>query len=528
MPSKTSPLLYRLLLPYSVAVTLSAMLAFVLHWGAGSSIGPVLLATLSAAGGALGALGILLWSAGSADSSVDHFAATVAGEVNHIMIGAAETAFFVDSVKTKLDADVKIVNAIAGRCEQNSASTRQIAENAERASKVAASVRHESHAGSIAADSGLQQIMVAKQDAQTAAARMASLQAKSKSIHVITEVITDIAAQTNMLALNAAIEAARAGEHGRGFAVVAGEVRHLAEKTRSATRDIETMIKEITEEAEIASSGMSSLTMQVTDAAKNVEAVHGFLGNIARAATSSEEQIQQIAIASTETAELTHEIGRSISEIRDNLLSTEAALPQAASSAMALSAQAEELMLAATACGIATTHDDIRRATEAAAQQVGVVFTRAIAAGQISADSLFDRRYKRINGTDPVKHTSLFDAFTDKVLPAIQEKMLEDMPQLVYAGAVDSKGYFPTHNLKFSQPLTGDYEFDLAHNRTKRIFSDRTGSRCGANTKPVLLQTYKRDTGEVMHDLTVPIYVGGRHWGGFRVGYHSSAQKTVS
>ena len=96
------------------------------------------------------------------------------------------------------------------------------------------------------------------------------------------------------------------------------------------------------------------------------------------------------------------------------------------------------------------------------------------------------------------------------------------MPQLAYAGAVDNNGYFPTHNRKFSQPLTGDYDRDLANNRTKRIFGDRTGSRCGSNTDAFLLQTYKRDTGEVMHDLSVPIRVNGRHWGGFRIGYRSA------
>jgi methyl-accepting chemotaxis protein len=89
----------------------------------------------------------------------------------------------------------------------------------------------------------------------------------------------------------------------------------------------------------------------------------------------------------------------------------------------------------------------------------------------------------------------------------------------VFAGAVDINGYFPTHNKKFSQPLTGNHEKDLASNRTKRVFSDRTGSRCGKNTEIFLLQTYKRDTGEIMHDLSSPIYVNGKHWGGFRIGY---------
>ena len=83
------------------------------------------------------------------------------------------------------------------------------------------------------------------------------------------------------------------------------------------------------------------------------------------------------------------------------------------------------------------------------------------------------------------------------------------------------------HNLKFSRPLTGQYEVDLANNRTKRIFSDRTGSRCGSNRDPFLLQTYKRDTGEVMHDISAPIFVFGRHWGGFRIGYRTAEQKNV-
>jgi hypothetical protein len=88
-------------------------------------------------------------------------------------------------------------------------------------------------------------------------------------------------------------------------------------------------------------------------------------------------------------------------------------------------------------------------------------------------------------------------------------------------GEINQK--FPTHNKKFSKPLTGDCETGLVNNRTKRIFSDRTGARCGANTKPFLLQTCKRHTGEVMHDLSVPIHVNGKHWGGFRIGYRSSA-----
>ena len=85
---------------------------------------------------------------------------------------------------------------------------------------------------------------------------------------------------------------------------------------------------------------------------------------------------------------------------------------------------------------------------------------------------------------------------------------------------VDANGYAGTHNKRFSQPLTGDYEHDLLHSRDKRIFDDPTGIRCARNTNPFLLQTYARDTGEVLSDLALPIYVDDRHWGNVRLGFN--------
>jgi methyl-accepting chemotaxis protein len=157
-----------------------------------------------------------------------------------------------------------------------------------------------------------------------------------------------------------------------------------------------------------------------------------------------------------------------------------------------------------------------------AVQQIQQLFEQAINDGRISQVALFSDRYEPIANTNPQKYHTSFDRFTDEYLPAIQEPILSRHSNILFAGAVDCRGYFPTHNRKYSQPLTGDYARDLINNRTKRIFKDRTGSRCGSNTAPVLLQTYKRDTGEIIHDLSVPIFVHGRHWGGFRIGFMRS------
>lgn len=508
----------RCLLPGAAAVAAGTLLAALISWVAGAAVDPLLLAAIAATAGATVAL-----LATRAGSNGNRLASRIAPELDHVMIGAAETSYFVDTIKKKIDHDVQTISDIVTSAEQNAGTTEQIAANAERASKVAADVRSETAAGRTEVDRGLQQINDARQDAQAGSGLMDALQKKSRRIQVITEVINEIAARTNLLALNAAIEAARAGEHGRGFAVVAGEVRQLAQRTKSATDDIALMVREINEEAERAAGGMTALAGKVSDAAQNVARVHTFLGNIEHAAGVSESEIQQIAASSREHAETTHIIADAILRIRDGMMLTEAELPRATGSAMVLAERAEAIYEALTDAKAETPHDEIRLATETAAKEIARIFTQAIAAGQISEDALFDRTYKPIPNTNPPKYSTKFDAFTDRVLPTVQESLLERMPQLAYAAAADINGYLPTHNKKFSKPLTGDYDTDLMFNRTKRILNDRTGKRCGSNTKPVLLQTYKRDTGEVLHDLSVPIYVAGKHWGALRVGYRSSA-----
>jgi methyl-accepting chemotaxis protein len=511
----------RFLLLMLVAAALAAGLTQLAVLALKDTLDPLLHGALAAIGGALIAL---LAGRQRGDGALHEFAGTVGKAIDAIMIGAAETSYFVDSVKKKIEQDVKIASDIVASSEQNSRTTEQIAVNAERALKVAVQVRIESVAGSAEVDQGLQRISSARNAAQSASAVMTSLQEKSHRIEGFTQAISEISARTNLLALNAAIEAARAGEHGRGFAVVAGEVRQLAHRTKEASDEISLMIREINEQAEKAADGMMSLASVVAEAAGNVETVHEFLRNIERGAGVSEDEIGQIARASREHVDTTRLIAEAITQIRDSMLSTDSELPRAAGSAMALAERAEAIAAALADSGVETPHDAIRLAAQNAALEVGKLFSEAIASGRIGREALFDRQYKPIPATNPPKFKTKFDAFTDRVLPDLQEKLLLEMPQLAYVGAVDDHGYFPTHNKKFCQPLTGDYAVDIVNNRTKRLFDDRTGARCGSNTKPFLLQTYKRDTGEVMHDLSAPIYVDGKHWGGFRVGYRSSGQ----
>ena len=156
---------------------------------------------------------------------------------------------------------------------------------------------------------------------------------------------------------------------------------------------------------------------------------------------------------------------------------------------------------------------------EQAARAIATRFEADLASGRISAAELFDRQLQAIPGSQPVRFHSRFDAYTDEVLPALQEPLLDRHPALVYAIATTPEGYVPTHNQAFAQPPTGDLAQDMLRCRSKRLFNDRTGRRCGSHQQRLLLQTYSRDTGELMHDLSVPLWVNGRHWGGVRLGY---------
>lgn len=155
------------------------------------------------------------------------------------------------------------------------------------------------------------------------------------------------------------------------------------------------------------------------------------------------------------------------------------------------------------------------------ARQCGETLQKWLAAKETSEDRLFSSMYYPVPKTDPPKFTTDWDKLSDRDILQIEEAVLARSPVIVYAVMVDRFGYLPTHNTRYSQQLTGNLANDLVNNRTKRIFNDRTGLAAARNKAPFLIQRYQRDTGEIMADLSVPVLVGGKHWGSVRIGYRA-------
>lgn len=152
-------------------------------------------------------------------------------------------------------------------------------------------------------------------------------------------------------------------------------------------------------------------------------------------------------------------------------------------------------------------------------QTIVETFENLLTTGRLTEAQLFDTFYIPIPGTYPQKYHTQYDRVTDETLQDLLDKTLNKDERLVFVVLVDRNGYLPTHNTRYSQPLTGDPETDLNGNRTKRIFNDRTGLAAAQNTRPYLLQRYFRDTGEEMFDMSVPVFIRDRHWGAVRIGY---------
>ncbi|PWC57602.1 chemotaxis protein [Azospirillum sp. TSH7] len=148
----------------------------------------------------------------------------------------------------------------------------------------------------------------------------------------------------------------------------------------------------------------------------------------------------------------------------------------------------------------------------------------ALSNGSIGEEALFSTELETIPGTEPEQCIAPFTELTDRLFPAIQEPVLASNPRFQFCAAVNAVGYLPTHNARYSEPQRpGDAAWNAGHCRNRRVFADRSGLAAARNTRPFLLQAYRRDMGGGqmvrLKEVDAPIVVRGRHWGNLRLAY---------
>jgi methyl-accepting chemotaxis protein len=405
---------------------------------------------------------------------------------------------------------------------------RNAAEMAEETARIAKAAREHSTLGQTIVHQASSEIERIARSVEQSAQVVAALGERSEQISGIVKVIHDIADQTNLLALNAAIEAARAGEQGRGFAVVADEVRKLAERTTAATGEISTVINAIQAETQSAIATIRAGSDQARNGASLARQAAEALQLINEGAQQTLEMATSIASTMSEQSAKSGVIAEMVTDIiglADRNASCSHNTLAEANQLAYLATNLEEIgtvfKLGQAGANARRIHERLPLVVQEAACMVGRVLEEAVDRRQITLDDLFDQNYVPLGATRPQKFRTKFDELCDRILPPVQEPFLTGNSEIAYAIACDRRGYVPTHNNRFCQALTGDEAKDTLGNRTKRIFGDPVGKRCGDHELPFLLQTYRRDTGEIMHDISAPVYVKGRHWGGVRIGYRT-------
>ncbi|WP_067734631.1 methyl-accepting chemotaxis protein [Novosphingobium naphthalenivorans] len=352
---------------------------------------------------------------------------------------------------------------------------------------------------------------------------LVDLQSSLSQAARISSDISSIAMQTNLLALNASIEAARAGDAGKGFAVVAHEVRMLANKTQGATEEIDRVLGQVNAAAkQLIAQGQENIAL-AGGVSEDASAIIDMTGQAASNLHDIREKSDEVVTVTQRHEDDFARLISHINHVSDGLISTASEVGEATSGLNEVNGLAEGLLWSVTRAGIATGDSAIIDATCQTAAGISEAFEAAVERGDIDFADLFDDQYRVIANTDPVQHLARHTAFTDRVLPAFQERLAGFDPRIVFACSCDRNGYIATHNRQFSQPQGPDPVWNAAHARNRRIFDDRVGMAAARNRDPFLLQIYRRDMGGgnfvLMKHVSCPITVKGRHWGGLRCAF---------
>lgn len=181
------------------------------------------------------------------------------------------------------------------------------------------------------------------------------------------------------------------------------------------------------------------------------------------------------------------------------------------------------IMEAIVESGVETADTPLIGAVVDGARRISQVLEAAVERGETTTEALFSKDYQEISGSNPKQYLIGYLSVAERLLPPIQNGLLELDPRIAFCAPFTTDGYIPVHNPDYSMPQGKDPVWNAAHCRNRQFRKDDAARRATNNaSKRFLFQTYRRDMGGgkfvLMKDISAPIFIKGRLWGALRMG----------